>query len=152
MEQMKAEMAATEDMVAKWLEKNCDDSGFYLDMHLAAFPVDYKVGPGEAEGASDREIKMRKMKQNWVLGMRARPRACSVRNVRTRRRPRGGRRWSTERVVRSGNEGGEHDRQRRRHAERGGSGCDGRAVVVSMENERRARAQVPKGSVVAGSS
>ena len=85
MEQMKAEMAATEDMVAKWLEKNCDDSGFYLDMHLNfAFPVDYKVGPGEAEGANDREIKMRKMKQDWVLGMLCQTfLPCSVRNVAT---------------------------------------------------------------------
>ena len=78
-------MAATEDMVSKWLEKNCDDSGFYLDLHLNfAYPVDYKVGPGEAEGENDREIKMRKMKQDWVLGMLCQTfLPCSVRNVAT---------------------------------------------------------------------
>ena len=43
MEQMKAEMAAVEDMVTKWLEKNCVD-GYHLDMHINfAYPTEYKV-------------------------------------------------------------------------------------------------------------
>jgi len=84
MEQMKAEMAATEDMVTKWLEKNCVD-GFHIDMHINfAYPQEYKVGPGDAEGETPQDKKMRKMKQDWVLGMLCQSfLPCSVRNVAT---------------------------------------------------------------------
>ena len=43
-----------------------------------------QVGPGEAKGENDREVKMNKMKQDFVLGMLAQSfLPCSVRNVST---------------------------------------------------------------------